>query len=108
MHDDELLNLMAARNGHFRYESGHHGVLWLDLDNLYSRPRRLRPFVADLARRLAAHDVEVVCGPMVGGAFVAEMIADELDVWFCWTERTVTSNRVVYELPVALHEVVPG
>src|SRR3954470_23666736 len=103
MHDDELLNLMAVRNGHFRYESGHHGALWLDLDRLYVRPRLLQPFVADLARRLATHDIEVICGPMFGGAFVAEMIAAALDGSFCWANRTATSAGAIYELPPALH-----
>jgi hypothetical protein len=28
----ELLSLVAARNGYFRLESGHHGTLWLDLE----------------------------------------------------------------------------
>ena len=39
---EELLSLIAARQGHFRLESGHHGSLWLDLDPLFVRPGRLR------------------------------------------------------------------
>lgn len=85
---DELLSMIDARRGHFRLESGHHGDLWLDLDSLFRRPARLRPAVTALARRLAAHDVEMVCGPLSGGAFVAQVIALELDAEFCHTERT--------------------
>ena len=40
---EELLNLLAARKGHFRYESGHHGDLWLEIPALYLRPDRLGP-----------------------------------------------------------------
>lgn len=80
--------MMGVRRGHFRLESGHHGDLWLDLDALFRRPARLRPAVASLARRLAAHDVEVICGPLSGGAFVAQMIALELDAEFRHAERT--------------------
>ncbi|MBA9005353.1 orotate phosphoribosyltransferase [Thermomonospora cellulosilytica] len=84
---DEPLSMIGARRGHFRLESGHHGDLWLEVDALFRRPARLRPAIGSLARRLAAHDVEVVCGPLSGGAFVAQMVALELDAEFCYTER---------------------
>ncbi|MEU7219530.1 phosphoribosyltransferase family protein [Nocardia iowensis] len=86
---NELLSMIEMRSGHFRLESGHHGDLWLDLDSLFRRPSRLRPAVTMLAQRLAAHDIEMVCGPLSGGAFVAQLVAVELDVEFCYTERTV-------------------
>lgn len=85
----ELLSMIGARRGHFRLESGHHGDLWLDVDSLFRRPARLRPAITSLARRLAGHDADMVCGPFSGGAFAAQMIAAELDVEFCYTERTV-------------------
>jgi hypothetical protein len=28
---EEIVSLLAARSGHFRYESGHHGDLWLEI-----------------------------------------------------------------------------
>jgi orotate phosphoribosyltransferase len=86
--EDTLLSMIGARRGHFRLESGHHGDLWLDLDSLFRRPGRLRPAVEMLARCIAEHEVEVVCGPLSGGAFVAQMIAVELDIEFCYTGRT--------------------
>src|SRR5215212_434255 len=84
---EELLALVPQRNGHFRFESGHHGDLWLDLDALFVRPAALEPFVAALARRIEAKDVDAVCGPLVGGAFLAQMIARRLDIEFYHTER---------------------
>ena len=89
----ELLALIAARNGHFRLESGHHGSLWLDLDPLFLRPGRLRRFVAALADKLARHAVEAVCGPLTGGAFLAQSVAAALDVEFYYTERVVPPER---------------
>src|SRR5215468_5004613 len=86
--ESELLGLLRARRGHFRLESGHHGDLWLDLDALFRRPARLRPAISSLARRLADHRPELVCGPLSGGAFAAQSIAVELDAEFCYTERT--------------------
>src|SRR5262245_41951365 len=97
---DDLVRLLSARRGHFRLESGHHGDLWLDLDALLHRPHLLRPFVIALAGRLSAHAVEAVCGPLVGGAFVAQAVAAELGVSCFWTERV--AGPVGYRLPDGL------
>src|SRR3954470_7526477 len=74
---DDLVAALAARRGHFLLESGHHGELWLDLDALFAQPARVAPFVADLAERLSGCGAEVVCGPLVGGAFVAQAVAPQ-------------------------------
>jgi len=83
----EVLDLFAAHKGHFRFESGHHGDLWLDIPPAYLRPQRLRLFAAELARQIAAHDVEAVCGPLVEGALLAQMVAEELGTEFYFAEQ---------------------
>jgi orotate phosphoribosyltransferase len=98
-----LRGLLAARRGHFRYESGHHGELWLDLDGLFVRPRLLGPFIARLAEALPP--VDAVCGPLVGGAFVAQLLSVQLDV-DCL--NTVRSNGGAYRLPASLAGRLPG
>jgi orotate phosphoribosyltransferase len=75
---DALLDLLAARSGHFQMESGFHSERWFDLDRLFAEPRRLQPFVVELAARLARYRVEAVCGPMSGGAKLAALVAREL------------------------------
>jgi orotate phosphoribosyltransferase len=110
---EELLGLMAARKGHFRFESGHHGDLWLDLDLLFLHPRSLRPFVAALAGRLAGHAVEVVCGPLAGGAFLAQLIAAELGTAFAHAERTAAPRgdslySAAYRIPAGLRPALAG
>jgi orotate phosphoribosyltransferase len=85
----DLMSLLGARRGHFRFESGHHGELWLDLDLLFRRPARLLPYVCELAGLLEPYDAEVICGPLTGGAFVASLVAAESDARFCFAERTV-------------------
>jgi orotate phosphoribosyltransferase len=110
---EELLSLVAARTGHFRLESGHHGSLWLDLDPLFLRPGRLRRFVASLADKLAGHNIEAVCGPLTGGAFLAQLVAAVLDVEFYYTERVAPPQRdalyaVTYRMPDGLRERVHG
>ena len=96
--DEELLGLLTGRRGHFRLESGHHGDLWLDLDSLFLRPARLRRFAAALALRFADLAIEAVCGPLVGGAFVAQAVAAELDVEYTIgdTSRTISLPRTVH------------
>jgi orotate phosphoribosyltransferase len=84
---EDVLSLLAARNGHFLFESGHHGDLWLDLELLCLRPRLVQPVAAELAKRLSRLGVEVVCGPLVEGAFVGLMVAAELNVNFSYSER---------------------
>jgi orotate phosphoribosyltransferase len=110
---DALLNLAAARRGHFRLESGHHGELWLDLDPWFVRPTALRPFVQALAEQLAPTQPAAICGPLVGGAFLAQMIAATLDVEFYFAERIApppgdTLFAVKYRIPAALRSRISG
>jgi orotate phosphoribosyltransferase len=84
--------LLDPRRGHFALESGHHGDLWLDLELLFVRPRRVAPYAAELARLLPA--VDAVCGPLLGGALVAQMVAAELDAELAWSERSDAGYRI--------------
>lgn len=106
--EEKLLELLSVRRGHFVLESGHHGNLWLDLDALFLRPAKLRPFTRDLARRLSRHGIEAVVGPLVGGAFVAEMIAVELDLCFAFAERRADAEGVTYAIPDAFRDHLRG
>lgn len=109
----ELLDLLNARKGHFRLESGYHGALWLDLNPLFTLPSRLRAFTETLADRLSKHNIEAVCGPLVGGAFLAQAIASLLDIEFYYTERFVPPTQegfytVEYHLPSGVANRVRG
>lgn len=97
---DDLLRMLPRRSGHFQMASGLHSDLWLDLDALIADPRRLRPFATELATRLADLRAEVVCGPLVGGAFLAQLLAEELGVQFCYAQRT--DNQAEFEIASAL------
>jgi len=113
--DPELLRLLPPpRRGHFRLESGHHADLWLDLERLCLRPARVRTFAAELARRVGAYRIDAVCGALNEGAFVALMVASELDVEFSYTERFAPPPsrdalfEVRYRLPPVLRDTVHG
>lgn len=108
---DGLIEALAARRGHFRLESGHHGELWLDLDALFARPARVAPFVALLAEQLSECGAEVVCGPLVGGAFVAQAVAERLGIEASWSERLAAPSDgglygARYRIPDALRDRV--
>jgi orotate phosphoribosyltransferase len=110
---DELFALMTARRGHFRLESGHHGELWLDVDQMFRRPVQLRPFVAALAQKVAEYGVDVVCGPLTGGAFVAQRVAEQLDAEFVYADRLPPCDgdglfSVEYRIPPSLVDIVRG
>ena len=86
----------VAEHGHFRYESGDHGDTWLDLDALVSRPGWLRPAAEALAEQLRGIETDLVCGPLEGGAFVAQWVAAALGARFAYTAREPPSG---YSIP---------
>jgi orotate phosphoribosyltransferase len=104
-----IRNAVSASRGHFVYESGHHGDLLLDLDALFVDARRVRGWAAALADQAAACQPDLVCGPLMGGAFIAQMLAAELSAGFVFAERLVSETRAVrYRIPGPLHKVVYG
>jgi orotate phosphoribosyltransferase len=106
-----VLTLASARRGHFRLESGYHSSLWLDLDALFADPRRVAPLVTALAAQLRPHGVDVVCGPLLGGAFLAQLLAHELGTEFAFTERAAQGNGMFatqYRLPAAFRDRIRG
>jgi orotate phosphoribosyltransferase len=70
-----FLDLAQARRGHFRMESGLHCGLWFDLDAAFVDQTALDPFVTQLAQYLRRHQIEAVCGPLTGGALLAQLLA---------------------------------
>ena len=110
MPSKSLIDLMAPRSGHFRFESGHHGDRWLEPDLLLRRPTELRAFAIALAQRLRRRQrFEVVCGPLTGGAFLAQMVAEQCYVAFAFAERLAPPPsdalyQVRYRVPDALRD----
>ena len=108
-----MIDQLPTRRGHFVLESGHHGDMWLDLELLCLRPDRVRPFANELAARLEKHGTEVVCGPLVEGAFLALMVASEMGLPFTYSEplpeeKPTKLYPVRYRLPPPLCAEVQG
>ena len=111
--EKQVLALFAARRGHFRFESGHHGDLSLEIPPAYVDPKRLRRYAAELARPLAQHRVEAVCGPLVEGAFLAQMVAEEMGAEFYFAEQFTRASGnglypIGYRIPGALRRAIRG
>jgi orotate phosphoribosyltransferase len=94
---------LSIREGHFLLESGLHTATWIDLGSLFLDPQTLAPHIAALATLVSRHQVSAVCGPLLGGAFVAQALALELGVRFYYAERVYSNPRelfqAVYRLP---------
>ncbi len=91
--------LASPQPGHFNLATGYHGDLWLDLDALFLRPALLRPHVRWLADQIGAHRIDAVCGPMEGGALLAQAVADLLDTAFLPAYRDAEKQPAGYRLP---------
>ena len=111
--EEQLLSLVSGRRGHFELESGHHGDLWFQLETLCRHSRQIHPFAAQLAAKLMQYQVEVVCGPLVEGAFIALLVSLEMSCDFVYAGRFPNTARqglytVEYRVPAALQSVVKG
>lgn len=95
------------RRGHFLLESGYHTDLWLTLDALFVSPAAIAPQVAALAALLLPHTPTAVCGPLLGGAFLAQALAAHMGVRFYFSQPMAAAAAgglfaARYELPLAL------
>jgi orotate phosphoribosyltransferase len=111
--NDTMPGLPVAQ-GHFLLESGYHTDVWLTLDALFVDTTRVMPLVNALADRLRPHAVSAVCGPLLGGAFLAQALAMALGVSFLFTEPGPEGPaggglfKATYRLPPALRERASG
>lgn len=97
-----------SRRGHFVYESGHHGNLWIDLDALLAGGDCLELWARELADRVRHLAPQVVCGPMIGGAHLAQRIAAQLGAFFAYTDRDENDATMRYRLPPRISSAVAG
>lgn len=97
-----------VRSGHFQYESGDHGDTWLTLELLFVDPQWLRRAAERLSERLGRFSADVVCGPLVGGALVAQPVAEMLGARFVYAERRTRQSGAEYVIPPAARAALNG
>ena len=69
-------------DGHFDYDNGYHGRVYLNPHQLFRHPSTIWRFAQDLLDLLPAEliqQTEVVAGPVTGGALLAHTLAGLLD-----------------------------
>ncbi|MEO9007962.1 MAG: hypothetical protein ABI401_12710 [Candidatus Dormibacter sp.] len=69
--------------------------------------------IRDLASRLSRLKVDAVCGPLTGGAFIALLVATELNAEFYYSEQVtaILSDDLLsvrYRVPAVLRGKTPG
>ncbi len=82
----DLIKSLPARRGHFLLESGFHSDFWFTLDALFVEPGKIAHQVSSLAELLRPYEISAVCGPLLGGAFLAQAIAADMGVRFYYTQ----------------------
>jgi orotate phosphoribosyltransferase len=110
---EQVAELLPRRKGHFVFESGHHGEVWLDLELLFLHPERVWPLGRALADQLRPLRPAAICGPLVEGAFVGLLVASSLGVPFSYSEPTREESEeglfpVAYPIPQALRAPLRG
>ncbi len=65
-------------NDHFVFQAGSHSDNYCDMSEVIRRPTRLRSFARAIAWRHKRKEIRAVCGPLTGGALLAQMVAEEL------------------------------
>ena len=103
----DLSQLARPQRGHFDLGTGFHGDLWLDLDALFLWPARLRPAAGQLAGHLRQYRPAAVCGPLSGGAFLAQMVAEILGAAFL-PAYAGSGHPARYRLPGTVREQIAG
>ena len=105
---------VPCRRGHFALESGLHADTWLELDALIVDPRALQPRIDALAALVAPHRPTAICGPLLGGAFVAQALAITMGLRFYPTERVADVGpadglfAAAYRVPSGLRASLAG
>lgn len=77
---EEVLDMLTDygciyQNMHFVYKSGNHGPQYINLDPIFVHPARVVRLGELLAQPFTRHNIQVVCGPAVGGIPLAYAVA---------------------------------
>lgn len=104
-----MIGGISDRRGHFLLESGYHADTWFELDALFVDPAAIAPRLNALAALIRPHDVSAICGPLLGGAFLAQAVASAMGVRFYYCEKSASDSSSAlygarYRVPAGLRE----
>lgn len=75
----ELILAGALVNGHFVYASGGHGATYVNKDFIFAYPEQVSVLGRALAEFFKSDGIDVVAGPAVSGAILAQWVAYHLN-----------------------------
>jgi orotate phosphoribosyltransferase len=109
--EEDIFKTLPARRGHFLLESGYHSDLWFTLDALFVSPHEIATQVAALAEMLRPFSISAVCGPLLGGAFLAHALAAHMGLRFYFSQQMPSKTdgtlfTAEYRLPTELRRRV--
>lgn len=101
------MNFAPVKHGHFVLESGLHTDTWLELEFAFVDQRAMEQRYGALELLLKPFDFTAVCGPLTGGALVAQTMAQRLGKNFYYTQRAIDGTgaglyQAGYQLPEGL------
>jgi len=83
---------------HFVYISGDHGAGWVNKDILIPDTKKVSQLAGMLAKAVSGLEIEVVCGPAIGGLVMSQWVAHHLDVPSVFTEHREKANHESKEI----------
>jgi len=97
-------------DGHFVYASGHHGPGWIAKDVINMDPTRPHALGRMLAEAIeeSGCELDLVCGPAIGGVISAQYTALALGVECVFAERVRIDDSEEFRLKRGYDEVVSG
>ncbi len=104
--------LPPATSGHYLLESGLHADRWFELDTVLCDPSSATAPIDRLAALLAPFAPDAICGPLIGGALLAQAIAQRSGLRFLYARRAADAASgpypARYELPAAQRALAAG
>lgn len=82
-----FLEADALKMGHFRLSSGRHSAEYWEKFWVLQHPDKVQTLCAEIARRFAGDNIEVVLGPTTGGILLAFETARQLGVRALYAEK---------------------
>jgi Orotate phosphoribosyltransferase len=81
---ERLKKLGVIIDGHFALKCGDHSNLYFNKDAIYAHPVLTDDIAKYIALAYYNSNIEVVCGPAVGGALLAQAVARHLTQTYKW------------------------
>ncbi len=82
-----LLRYQVLKEGHFLLSSGLHSQYYFEKFRIIEHPNLLKKFCSLIKKNFKRKRIDIVCGPMTGGAIIAYELARQLNKRLVIAER---------------------